>query len=686
MRYYTNKFACKIADMAFGSLPAVLVREESSCPLVDDDTLAAFKADFLDIINQYEEDALLRENSTGLVQFCHDAKKYLIEDIEPVPDVNSPCVFDMSGPYEFFRSYAHHWFELLVDSVENDECFTDDDRFRACQMIVDTLCLDTFEAVFKRKFVNYIFCRILYMYASEDSFLFHPDAAKEVAVALLNHDPEEVYGLIARLQLARHEKIPFKRQKWMKDAFEVIEHNQESESEYQQWLGSLLAILLFLDNENRALLSTEQKEIIDCIMRDYLSVMTVDVYQSERYSDAFSGIEPISPDYYEKYTSCVLLDRLIPVERSHYRRAASGVLSTNDFVRCIQFTYVYSVMMLEGPLRAYSLKGFLECWPYDNDDLGYLNRSSHLLYSIVQEYGKIRYTQSPEHEALAEKAQIGTKLDAINNQLGSMQGALNIILSKVNSVSDFGNRLEEVISSAFKAEVERLESSIHASEGVSRLNTLEDYLISQVGMCWNKTLSFTKKAILTAMYYLGTMPEDEFFDARGITLCASVALEQELDAVFHRAWYSYLESNYPDPSQLVYWPFKWREYDSNHEPVGYRAFEDTEFTLGTMPYLFGWSKREGEYCPKYRGDSIPIEDFLMSQFDVDEPFDWFTAEGGILDEIDDIRIRFRNPAAHGDPITGEDARNCMKCILGISSDDDNIDTDALLWRILDVEK
>lgn len=76
----------------------------------------------------------------------------------------------------------------------------------------------------------------------------------------------------------------------------------------------------------------------------------------------------------------------------------------------------------------------------------------------------------------------------------------------------------------------------------------------------------------------------------------------------------------------------------------------------------------------------------MGHFDVDEPFDWFTAEGGILDEIDDVRIRFRNPAAHGDPISGEDARSCMKRILGISSDNDSIDTDALLWRILDVKK
>ena len=481
----------------------------------------------------------------------------------------------------------------------------------------------------------------------------------------------------------------------MESAFEIIRIIKESESAFQRRFSTSLIILLFFDNENFELLSVDQKEIIKRIVYDYTSVMSIDVYQSAQYSNEFLGIEPFSPEYFETYTNYILFAEAKKETQTYrsalttYRSATTyGVIGEWDLIGCIQFIYVYSKMMFEDPLEAYSIKGFLECSPYGNES--FLRHGNELLDAIIQECGKTNYKLSPEHKDLAEKTQIGTKLDVISNQLGSMRDALDIILSKVDNVSEFGNRLEEVISNAFKAEVDRLESAIIDSGRASRLKIIENFVSGQVGVYWDKASDSTRKAILTAAYYLETMPDDEFFDARGITLCASVALEQELDAVFHRAWYSYLENNYSaDPSQLVYWPSIWCEYDSNRKPVGHRPFEETEFTLGTMPYLFGWSKRDGKYCPiknKYRGFSIPIEDFLMSQFDVDKPFDWFTVEGGVLEKIDYVRVKFRNPTAHGDPITAENARNCMKYILGISSDSDSINTDAFLWRILDVKK
>lgn len=678
MRFYTNKFICQVADMAFDSLSFNPLESDTlACPLVDDGTLAAFKAEVLDTINRYEKDALLREDSGQLIQFCHDVKKYLLDDVESVPDVCFSC-----GAF----SGIHGSFGDLIEFVEDGGSFTNDDRFRASQMIVDILCLGKSEVVLKQKFINYALCRVFCMYASEDSFLFSPDDSRMIAELLLKHNPEGVYGLIAILHMARRERVPFRQKQLLEDAFEIIRSIRKCESTYQQWFGISLVVLLFLDNENHDLLSAGQKEVVRCVMHDYMAIMSIDVHQSPQYSEHFLGIEPFSLEYFETYTDCVLYDKLSS-EIAFYKSATSGAFSTRDLVRCVQFTYVYAVMISRGPAEAYDVKGFLECQPYD--DQLFLECGNQLLNTIIQEHGETNYKLSPEHKNLAEKAQIGAKLDVINNQLGSMQDALNVILSKVGSVSEFGNRLEEVISNAFKAEVDRLESAIVDSESAPQIDIIENFISGQVGACWDRTSASARKAILAAAYYLEAMPDDEFFDARGITLCASVALEQELDAVFHRAWYSYLEDNYSDSSQLMYWPSRWREYDSSHEPVEHRPFEDTEFTLGTMPYLFGWSERDGKYCPvrnRYRGYSIPIEDFLMGHFDVDEPFDWFTAEGGILDEIDDVRIRFRNPAAHGDPISGEDARSCMKRILGISSDNDSIDTDALLWRILDVKK
>ena len=678
MRFYTNKFICQVADMAFDSLPVnPLESDTSTCPHVDDGALSAFKTDVAVIINRYEKDALLREDSGQLIQFCHDAKKYLLDDVESVPDVCFPCrVF----------SSIHGSFNDLIDFVEDGGSFTGDDRFRACQMIVDILCLDKSEGVLKQKFINYALCRVLYMHASEDGHLFNPGDSMRAAELLLEQNSDDAYGLIAMIHMARRERVPFRQKQLLEDAFEVIRSIRKCESVYQRWFGTALVILLFLDSENYDLLSTDQKEVVNRTVRDYTAIMSIDVYQSPQYSEYFLGVEPFSPEYFETYTCHVLYDKF-PLESMLYKSATSGAFSIFDLIKCVQFTYVYAVMILSGPAEAYDVRGFLECQPYD-DGL-FLKCDNQLLDAIIQERGEANYKLSPEHRDLAEKAQIGVKLDVISNQLGSVQDVLDSILSKVDNVSEFGNRLEEVISSAFKTEADRLETAIIDSGRASRLTTIENCVADQVGARWDRASASARKAILTAAYYLEAMPDDEFFDARGITLCASVALEQELDAVFHRAWYSYLENNYSDPSQLMYWPSRWREYDSNREPIEHRPFEDTEFTLGTMPYLFGWSERDGRYCPaknKYRGYSIPIEDFLMGQFDVDEPFDWFTAEGGILDEIDDVRIRFRNPAAHGDPISGEDARSCMKCILGISANDDSIDTDALLWRILDVKK
>ncbi len=76
----------------------------------------------------------------------------------------------------------------------------------------------------------------------------------------------------------------------------------------------------------------------------------------------------------------------------------------------------------------------------------------------------------------------------------------------------------------------------------------------------------------------------------------------------------------------------------------------------------------------------------MGQFDVDEPFDWFTAGRDLVDEIDDVRIRFRNRQRCGVQSAARMPETAPNAIAVSPANDDSIDTDALLWRILDVKK
>ena len=73
---------------------------------------------------------------------------------------------------------------------------------------------------------------------------------------------------------------------------------------------------------------------------------------------------------------------------------------------------------------------------------------------------------------------------------------------------------------------------------------------------------------------------------------------------------------------------------------------------------------------------------------MNDPYECFTKEGGLLDRIDDIRMSYRNPAAHAnpDPISREAAVDCVRKILGIDSSGEPAAENGLLYELINARR
>ncbi len=118
------------------------------------------------------------------------------------------------------------------------------------------------------------------------------------------------------------------------------------------WNGEVILCFLMA-----AIFSTDQKKVVNRTVRDYTAIMSIDVYQSPQYSEYFLGVEPFSPSTSSmKRTHATFY---VTGFQKHALQAISGAFSIFDLIKCVQFTYVYAVMILSGPAEAYDVRGFL---------------------------------------------------------------------------------------------------------------------------------------------------------------------------------------------------------------------------------------------------------------------------------------------------------------------------------------
>ncbi|MCD8097958.1 MAG: hypothetical protein LUE31_07990 [Lachnospiraceae bacterium] len=237
---------------------------------------------------------------------------------------------------------------------------------------------------------------------------------------------------------------------------------------------------------------------------------------------------------------------------------------------------------------------------------------------------------------------------------------------------------DELIEQFAQKAAEHINKHIGASD--REVGEEETHLQGIFGGTWNRLLPETQSSLISAgvLWKLCTDISAERFDYSGIVITATSALESELKRVFYTGFQQYMVEHYGDPTQqdanktYQVWPEKllsktkkrYRQEAASGE-AELPSLND-HFTLGTLLHLFSDKNakqeeilvnRMGEYLrtvvrEEYCGD--PVKAFT----DPDK-------SDNFVQQCENIREDYRNPAGHTAVLDRESAKECYTKVVGV---------------------
>lgn len=204
------------------------------------------------------------------------------------------------------------------------------------------------------------------------------------------------------------------------------------------------------------------------------------------------------------------------------------------------------------------------------------------------------------------------------------------------------------------------------------------------GSTWEKLLPSTQTSLISAGVLWASCAgiEDQNFDYSGICITTTCALEAAIKSVFFTGFQKYMIEKYGDPAKIsstdIYtiWPdilldtkygmFKKLVKDGVIPEIGL----GNSFTMGTLPHLF-YNKnssvvrnRMNEYLSTIlkRSDADHDEYWAVNAFD--RMIAGERVEDSFVSRCEQIRVAYRNPAAHSGVVQRRTALACSTEIVG----------------------
>lgn len=193
-------------------------------------------------------------------------------------------------------------------------------------------------------------------------------------------------------------------------------------------------------------------------------------------------------------------------------------------------------------------------------------------------------------------------------------------------------------------------------------------LISSFGQeAWNKLDEASKTFIISAkLMYSNQILLDDSIDYSGVCLLVTKSLEVEMNKRFCRQYLDYLYDKYEE---------NYSEYPTPLLGYNGRPLELEKFTMGSYAYIMCRYKKHDESEEQVRSNKRKLIEYASSSLfpqmdarDIEYKLNLYA------NQIEDIRKKFRNPAAHTNKIKRCDAEACFNVLL---------DVEKLLKKMLD---
>ena len=180
---------------------------------------------------------------------------------------------------------------------------------------------------------------------------------------------------------------------------------------------------------------------------------------------------------------------------------------------------------------------------------------------------------------------------------------------------------------------------------------------------WNKLSSQSKNFLISSKFtYRHLFMLDDVIDYSGVCLLVTKALELELCKRFFRGFMKYLKNEYGDDYT------KYHTSLLGFDPKNKKQFrlKNNRCDLGRITYILGYNKDDSLPLEKQKNNTLKLIEYSKKKFFrdlTDEEIEKSLNYYGSL--VDDIRIKYRNPAAHTNELKQLDAEECFNLILDV---------------------
>lgn len=216
--------------------------------------------------------------------------------------------------------------------------------------------------------------------------------------------------------------------------------------------------------------------------------------------------------------------------------------------------------------------------------------------------------------------------------------------------------------------VSRIVKTIEISHEEQSYELEKNKLIASLGRsAWGKLDETSKTFLISAKVMFNNLIKlEDSIDYSGVCLLITKALEVEINKRFCRQYLDYLYELYDD---------NYLEYPTSLLGANGKPLALDKFTMGSFAYILCCYVKKSDTASQLKKNKRLLINYaserIFSSLQISEIE---TMLSSYANQIEDIRIRFRNPAAHTNKITRCDAENCFCLVL---------DVERLLKKMLD---
>lgn len=240
---------------------------------------------------------------------------------------------------------------------------------------------------------------------------------------------------------------------------------------------------------------------------------------------------------------------------------------------------------------------------------------------------------------------ISSVSDLVRQRKASLANQSNLSPAALESLqSEFVNSVAQEIANI-------------ACKDTASVDYEESQLKGMFGDRWYMLDEYTRRSLTSAKVFASSCQRISYkgLDYSGIIVSATSALENELKLRFFTGYQNYLYKNVGIPA-----PHKWPQ-SMLYKTHNGQYVRNTNFTMGSLPFVFNCSDDDGEILTKYLEliFNEPYKGSGVQAFYVKN-----TNGKSFIERCEDVRNNYRNAAAHTEPVSMEKAEACCIDVIG----------------------